>query len=252
MVRPVKYFQELDPSRKDTFSAVSASLALHIGAILLLTTATALSSGVKFEESVLHVALVSSSAVQEAQLPVKKGSVTHTVTSRMTEPVSAVIATAHEHKDKIQAEQAAAAIVDAKAVHAAAPSATGSSPSGSKDALQVARHDSDRLMGTVNAVSGQQVSLAMPKYRDNTNPVYPWIARLRGYEGVVLLSAEIFPDGQVARLRVKSSSGYAVLDRSALDAVKTWKFEPGRQMGRPVSMWVDVPVRFVLQNTELM
>ncbi|MCX5835945.1 MAG: energy transducer TonB, partial [Deltaproteobacteria bacterium] len=71
---------------------------------------------------------------------------------------------------------------------------------------------------------------------------------LRGYEGVVLLSAEIYADGHVGNLKLKKSCGFAVLDRSALDAVKTWKFEPGRRMGRPISMWVDVPVKFILRD----
>jgi protein TonB len=41
-----------------------------------------------------------------------------------------------------------------------------------------------------------------------------------------------------------------VLDKSALEAVKTWKFEPGRKIGKPTIMWVDVPVKFVLKDTE--
>jgi protein TonB len=53
-------------------------------------------------------------------------------------------------------------------------------------------------------------------------------------------------------LRIKRSSGYAMLDRSALEAVKTWKFEPGRKMGKPANMWVEVPVKFILRDNEPM
>ena len=92
------------------------------------------------------------------------------------------------------------------------------------------------------------VSLASPRYRDNTRLAYPLIARMRGYEGVVLLAAEVGVDGRVGALRIKKSSGYPVLDRCAYDTVLTWRFEPGRRMGKPVPMWVDVPVRFVLRD----
>jgi len=90
-----------------------------------------------------------------------------------------------------------------------------------------------------------------PRYLENSRPDYPVIARLRGYEGVVWLSVEVSPDGRVGDLRIKKSSGFDVLDQSAVRAVKTWRFEPARSMGAPVSMWVDLPVRFVLTDGSL-
>lgn len=89
-------------------------------------------------------------------------------------------------------------------------------------------------------------SLTPPRYRIREVPVYPAAARLRGYEGLVLIAAQVSSQGRVQAVRIKKSSGYALLDRSAEAAVKTWRFEPGRQMGTPMTMWVDVPVRFVL------
>ncbi|MBW2544998.1 MAG: energy transducer TonB [Deltaproteobacteria bacterium] len=89
---------------------------------------------------------------------------------------------------------------------------------------------------------------AMPRYKNNPPPKYPAIARRRGYEGRVLLSATISIEGNVAGLKVKESSGHPVLDRAAVKAVETWEFEPARRMGSPVPMSVDVPVRFVLRQ----
>jgi TonB family C-terminal domain len=94
-----------------------------------------------------------------------------------------------------------------------------------------------------------KVIIAVPRYNENTPPIYPSVARRRGYEGVVLISAEILVDGSVGELEIKRSSGHNILDRSALKAVKKWKFEPARRMGYPVTMCVDVPVRFVLNDT---
>jgi len=96
--------------------------------------------------------------------------------------------------------------------------------------------------------AGEGVTLAVPKYHENPSPDYPDTARLRGYEGLVLLAAEVRSDGRVGSLQLKKSCGYDLLDRSALKAVKAWRFEPGKRMGTPVSMWVDVPVRFVLRE----
>jgi protein TonB len=65
----------------------------------------------------------------------------------------------------------------------------------------------------------------------------------------VLLAAEILSDGRVGQLVVKKSSGYLTLDQSALDAVKRWKFIPAMWMGKAVSAWVDVPVKFRLSES---
>jgi protein TonB len=104
--------------------------------------------------------------------------------------------------------------------------------------------------GTIGAPSsrGNMVSGAIPKYGNNPLPVYPSVARKMGHEGIVLLAAEILSDGRVGLLVVKRSSGFPTLDQSALNAVKKWKFTPARWMDRPVSAWVDVPVKFTLSE----
>jgi protein TonB len=42
------------------------------------------------------------------------------------------------------------------------------------------------------------------------------------------------------------SSGESALDESALEAVRTWRFEPARRNGVPVRAWAIVPVEFKL------
>jgi protein TonB len=103
--------------------------------------------------------------------------------------------------------------------------------------------------GVRGAADGETPALTLPRYRANNAPAYPALARLRGYEGLVLLAAQVSEQGRVQTIRVKKSSGYAVLDRSAEEAVRSWRFEPGRRMGTPMAMWVDVPVRFVLEES---
>ena len=90
--------------------------------------------------------------------------------------------------------------------------------------------------------------IAYPLYKGNTPPVYPEIARVSGYEGIVLVFAEILPDGRVGNIKIRKSSGYAILDQSAIQAVKPWKFEPAKKSGNPFKMWVELPIKFILHN----
>jgi protein TonB len=89
-----------------------------------------------------------------------------------------------------------------------------------------------------------------PRYRNASQPAYPVLARMRGYEGVVLLSVAVTEDGRAGEVRIKRSSGYALLDQSALGAVRRWRFEPARKMNAPIAMTVDIPVRFSLQVSD--
>lgn len=49
---------------------------------------------------------------------------------------------------------------------------------------------------------------------------YPLLARRRGWQGIVLLSLTVEADGALERVRINRSSGYEVLDRSALDTMR--------------------------------
>lgn len=88
---------------------------------------------------------------------------------------------------------------------------------------------------------------AVPLYRQNPPPLYPELARRRGYEGVVLLEVLVTEEGSVGELRVARSSGHTVLDRAAVQTVGEWRFVPGRRGDLPVAMRVRIPVRFRLQ-----
>ncbi|MEA3470361.1 MAG: energy transducer TonB [Thermodesulfobacteriota bacterium] len=96
---------------------------------------------------------------------------------------------------------------------------------------------------------GEIVS-AFPRYRENPRPLYPPIARRRGYEGTTLLSLYVLEDGTVGEAVVKKTSGHSILDRAAVRAVKKWLFEPASRMGKAIPVWVDVPIRFVVKGKE--
>ncbi len=82
----------------------------------------------------------------------------------------------------------------------------------------------------------------------NRPPVYPSLARKRGWQGTVLLEVDVLSDGMVKNVQVKESSSYELLDRKALEAVRKWQFSPGLDAGEPVPMKVLVPVHFLLRD----
>jgi protein TonB len=88
---------------------------------------------------------------------------------------------------------------------------------------------------------------AKPLYRHNPPPRYPRLARKRKYQGVVILEVFVNRDGSVGDAKVFKSSGYAILDKTAMKSVKKWEFEPGKRGDENVGMWVRVPVRYRLK-----
>ncbi|MBI4834428.1 MAG: energy transducer TonB [Planctomycetes bacterium] len=80
----------------------------------------------------------------------------------------------------------------------------------------------------------------------NKAPVYPKKARELGQEGLVLLSVEISREGTVSKVEIIKSSGYTVLDESAIATIKTWKFTPAMINGEAVECSIKIPIRFKL------
>lgn len=80
-----------------------------------------------------------------------------------------------------------------------------------------------------------------------TPPIYPKRALMLKQEGVVVLQALIDTNGNIKDVKLATSSGYAILDKSATDAVWKWKFEPSVIDGTPSVSWVKVPVEFMIK-----
>jgi periplasmic protein TonB len=82
---------------------------------------------------------------------------------------------------------------------------------------------------------------------DNPWPDYPRLARRRGQEGEALLAVTVLADGAPSAVELRTSSGYALLDEAALEAVRRWRFLPALVAGQPVQGVVNVPVVFRLE-----
>lgn len=55
-------------------------------------------------------------------------------------------------------------------------------------------------------------------------------------------------NGDLADIRIQTSSGYPELDAAAIDATKHWVFIPAAKDGVPQSEWTRVPVSFYRAN----
>jgi TonB family protein len=76
-------------------------------------------------------------------------------------------------------------------------------------------------------------------------PEYSDEARRAKIQGTVLLFLEVDPDGKPSNILVRQGLGLG-LDEKAIDAVRRWKFRPGKQNGRAVTTTAMVEVNFRL------
>ncbi|MDR3555539.1 MAG: energy transducer TonB [Syntrophobacteraceae bacterium] len=79
-------------------------------------------------------------------------------------------------------------------------------------------------------------------------PQFPDFARQMGISGKVVLRFLVGPDGRVARASVVAAQPQGVFNRCALEAIGEWRFKPGRYRGKPVAVWVELPVSFRLSR----
>jgi len=76
-------------------------------------------------------------------------------------------------------------------------------------------------------------------------PEFSEEARKAKYQGVCTLGLIVGTDGRPSNIRVLSSLGMG-LDEKAIEAVKTWRFEPAMKDGHPVRVEIAVEVDFHL------
>lgn len=100
----------------------------------------------------------------------------------------------------------------------------------------------------LTTIAPQPLVKAQPDYLKNPEPPYPPTALRRHQEGLVLLAVKVTAQGHVLNVEIKRSSGFAVLDETALQAVRDWVFEPARIGLLAVDSKIEVPVRFQITD----
>jgi len=84
-----------------------------------------------------------------------------------------------------------------------------------------------------------------PKLVHYVEPAFSPSSKEAFVEGTVKISTVVTRDGIATNLKVTSGLN-AQEDRTAMDAVKQWKFQPGTKAGEPVNVRVNVEVTFHL------
>ncbi|MBS0550088.1 MAG: energy transducer TonB [Proteobacteria bacterium] len=101
---------------------------------------------------------------------------------------------------------------------------------------------------TASAATSAIVWEHHPRFRVPPRPaVYPPRARDLGQQGEALVRVRLAPDGSAAEILLWRGSGFELLDRAALVAVRGWQFMPAIRNGHAVTAWVEIPVRFHLR-----
>ena len=124
---------------------------------------------------------------------------------------------------------------------------SGASPGG-ETALALAS-DPERRRGP-RASTGRDAGAARTpvRYARVVKPKYPRKARTEGWEGTTVLKVRVDRGGKPGLIAVDRTSGFEVLDRAAMRAMRRWEFHPARNGDRTVASWVEVPVSFRLEE----
>ena len=87
--------------------------------------------------------------------------------------------------------------------------------------------------------------VSAPRAIYSPDPEYSEEARKAKYQGTVVLWMIVDADGRPRDIKVMRSVGLG-LDEKAIEAVKTWKFEPAHKDGHAVAVQISVEVDFRL------
>jgi TonB family protein len=89
-------------------------------------------------------------------------------------------------------------------------------------------------------------SISAPRVIYAPDPEYSEAARKSKYQGTVVLWVMIGADGRVHSIQLRQPVGLG-LDEKAIEAVKTWRFEPARRSdGKPIEVASMIEVNFRL------
>lgn len=104
------------------------------------------------------------------------------------------------------------------------------------------RAASDMVPSVAMRVGGD---VTRPQLLQKTEPQYTEEARAAKYQGVVVVSVVIEPNGIADNIQVVKSLGLG-LDEKAIEAVQQWMFKPGTKDGAPVPVKAVIEVNFRL------
>ncbi|WP_330925989.1 TonB family protein [Candidatus Sororendozoicomonas aggregata] len=98
----------------------------------------------------------------------------------------------------------------------------------------------------VEGLSNEPVLMTKPVVTNQVQPVYPTRYRRRNIEGAVNLELIVDETGHVIKVTILESSGFGLMDKSAIAAVRQWEFEPQKRNGLNVKSRLHQRIVFQL------
>ena len=103
--------------------------------------------------------------------------------------------------------------------------------------------------GQVFTQGGDYSGMALPYLISAPAPiVYPRWAVEHNWQGQFEIAIEVLLDGSVGRYKVMRSTGHHLLNQTATNAVRSWKFHPAVKDGKAIVTCIEIPVVFRLEN----
>lgn len=176
----------------------------------------------------------------------------------MVDPIDTLTETSDSSDQKPSSSQGEPIVAQqSNPLEAPVPTKPNKAEVGSKPLASVVNNPVSPPAALSSAVAVEDVKSvnSVPMVRKNPSfaqppvpPRYPAIAIKRRWQGQAIIHALIDRKGKPADLVLKQSSGFPVLDRSALDAVGGWSFQPTFDGDQSIVSWVEVPVEFSLHR----
>ena len=82
----------------------------------------------------------------------------------------------------------------------------------------------------------------------NPSPECPEMGVFLGYQGDVIIRIRVSAKGDSAGVEILRSSGHKVLDDSAINALRKWRFTPTKHDNTPMNDYVIITVSYVLYD----
>lgn len=238
--------QTLSSARRDPYPAAllasAVSIALHIGTWLTWQAAPAETTPVQTPPQVIEVALTAPAVKQPPAAAPKPE----------TPPEQAQQQKPAPKKPKPKAKQKSTPKPASKPAQKPVLSPVPTPPDGTDTSADSAPKPTDTTPTKVAAKPSAPAPLVKAVYSSpslNNPPThYPRIAQVRQWEGTVILEIRVLANGSAGNVKIARSSGHEVLDDSAVEQVKTWRFIPAHQGDKTVDDWVRVPVTFKFKH----
>src|SRR5262245_129607 len=120
-----------------------------------------------------------------------------------------------------------------------APAPPAAPPAAAPPAVPVAVPAPPKEEGPLPNINDYVYVEELPEAITKVPPTYPPGVTL---EGTVLVQALVGTDGRIKDTKIVKS--VESLDEAAVAAVRQWVFKPAMAAGKPVAVWVAIPVKF--------